>query len=138
MDASLVFGALAFFLLINDSFSPIDYVHSVICGATIFIVLSVFLLRKQFSFFSFIEIKQLLGYNKHLLLAAFGGIVLSFDKVIIGKTIGTETLGVFSAYYASSQLIISNLGLIFMNVFWPLVIKNKENIYDKYSLFIFV
>lgn len=128
VDASLVFVAIALFLLIDDSFSPIDYVHSVIFGATIFIVLSVFLLRNQFSFFSFIEIKQLLSYNKHLLLVAFGGIVLSFDKVIIGKMIGTETLGIFSAYYASSQLIISNLGLVFMNVFWPIVIKNKENI----------
>ncbi len=128
VDALCVFGTLVFFLLMNDSFSPVDYAYSVIFGAFIFITLSIFHLRKQLSFFSFIEIKQLLGYNKYLLLVALSGIILSFDKVIIGKTIGTEALGVFSAYYASSQLIISNLGLVFMNVFWPFVIKNKNNI----------
>lgn len=128
VDALLVFGLFIYLFSEHSPITPEKYVYAVIFGAVLFSICSIFLLRKEFAPFSLLEVKELLNYNRHLLLAAFGGFLLSFDKIIIGNLIGAESLGIFSAYYASSQLIVSNLGLIFMNAFWPFVIKNKDNL----------
>ena len=63
-----------------------------------------------------------------MIIGGFSGFIIGLEKVFIGKYIGTESLGNYSAYYASSQMIISNFGILFMNIFWPTIVKNKENI----------
>ncbi len=76
------------------------------------------------------EIKTLANYNKILLLSLIGSVLLGFEKFTIGHFMGLEKLGIFSAYYAVSQSILSTLTIIFMNAYWPYLIQEKSNFYS--------
>lgn len=128
-DATLVFMSFLFFYyFLREDFSYIFYIYSFLLGGTLFIASSFYLIRKNIAKFEWKHIFLIMHYNKFLILCSVGAFIIGIDKILIGKYIGTEKLGIYSAYYASSQLIISNLLLIFMNIFWPAVIKNKENL----------
>lgn len=129
VDAILVFTSfLLFFYLMKKDFSYIFYIYSFLFGGTFFITCSFYLVRKNIAKFEWKHVSLILHYNKFLIFGSIGGFIIGLEKIFIGKYIGTESLGIYSAYYASSQLIVSNLAIIFMNIFWPAVIKNKENL----------
>lgn len=105
------------------------YAISVSLGAVFFIGTSFFFIFGNFGKFNFRSVKLLFHYNKFLMIGSLGGTIISLEKYFIGKYIGMYELGIYSAYYAASFLIIANLGSIFMNVFLPNSIKEKENMH---------
>jgi O-antigen/teichoic acid export membrane protein len=128
IDALLViaFFFFAFFLFGKETFNY--YIYALIFGTTFFITVSFWLLRKNFGSFSWSKLVKLLNYQKYLIIAGIGGIFIGLEKYFVGKFIGVSDLGIYSVYHAASFLIIANLGSMFMNVFWPTVIRNNESI----------
>lgn len=122
----LVFFSFYFFS--QETFTYLCYAVSLMVGATVFLVVAIYFLRKRFVLFTWSDVMLLLHYNKFLIIAGVSGLILSSDKVFIGKYIGSAELGIYSAYYTSSQTVISAIAIVFMNIFWPVVIKNKENL----------
>lgn len=120
----------AFFLLYlfyGHRMNYIRYAEAMMFGAIFSIVYFFNFVRKHFRRFGRSEIKLIFHYNKFLILGGLIGFAISLEKVFIGKYIGIESLGIYSAYYASSHLIVSNIGILFMNTFWPAIVKNKDN-----------
>lgn len=106
-----------------------SYAYSFIIGGGVFIVFSLWILRKNIFKFDFSLLKKIfIEYNRYVLVMSLIGMVFVSDKLIIGKVLGLEVLGYYSAYYAASHLFVSELGGIFMNVFWPSVIKNVDSL----------
>lgn len=129
VDAGIVVCfSLVLYALFGTSFRYTHYVFSFIAGATIFSIFAFYILRHHFSKFSVKDITLLFQYNKFLIIAGISGLLLTSEKAFIGKYVGGSELGLYSAYYASSQATVSAIGIMFMNVFWPNVIKNKENL----------
>jgi len=129
VDATIV--AILFFMLLyffKKEFSYFDYVYALMSGGVFSIVALFYSIRKNIVKFKWEQVFLLLHYNKFLIFAAMGGFIIGLDKVFIGKYIGTESLGIYSAYYAASQLVMINFVIIFMNIFWPATINNKHNI----------
>lgn len=124
----VILAFFSFYFLSRKTFTYLYYVASLMAGATIFIVAALYSLRKRLVFFTWDDVVLLLHYNKFLIIAGVSGLILSSDKVFIGKYIGNAELGVYSAYYTSSQTVISTIAIVFMNIFWPVVIRNKENL----------
>lgn len=128
-DALLVLASFTvFYFNYKNTPSSFHYAISMAIGAIFSIAAFFRLVRSRFSRFKTEEIVTIFHYNKFLILGGFSGLIMSLEKVFIGKYVSMESLGIYSAYYASSQMIISNLGIIFMNIFWPTVIKNKDSL----------
>ena len=135
--AIVFISLLAYF---KNTFSYFDYIYAFMAGSIFFSIVSFYLIRKYIVRFNLSHIFLILNYNKFIIIGAIGGLIISLDKVFIGKYIGNEKLGLYSAYFTSSQLIISNLAIIFMNIFWPAVIKNKNSLHavaDKLDMIFF-
>ncbi len=124
-DAASVAAVFIIVVLFFGRRIAASYVYSFMVGGVIFIGFSVWILRGNFSVFDFSLLKKIFSeYNRHVLILSLIGMVVASDKLIIGKFLGFRELGYYSAYYAASHLFIAELGGIFMNVFWPSVIKN--------------
>lgn len=68
---------------------------------------------------------------------------LSADKLFIGRYVGMEGLGMYSAYVTSSILLVTQISNIFSNVFFPLIqvkkkMKSIVKKVDAFSLAFFV
>ncbi len=128
-----VFVLAAIFLLVSFYQWRIasSYAYSFVIGGGVFIGFSLWNLRKNIFRFDFSLLKKIFfEYNRYVLVMSLIGMVLVSDKLIIGKILGMEALGYFSAYYVASHLFVAELGGIFMNVFWPSVIKNAESMVE--------
>lgn len=109
------------------SLSAFHYVYAMTFGASFSIVCFLLIVQRRIGMPTWRDTITILQYNKFLVLGMVASVIMSLEKVFIGNYIGLEALGVYSAYYASSQMILSNISLLFMNVFWPMVVRNKEN-----------
>jgi len=126
-DAILVLSA--FFIFLFSFRERLEYFHyalSMIIGAIFSLGFFCYLTYHRFEKFGREEIVTVLHYNKFLVIGGVSGLLMTLEKVFIGKYIGVKELGIYSAYYASSQMVISNLAIIFMNIFWPMVIMNRN------------
>jgi O-antigen/teichoic acid export membrane protein len=66
-------------------------------------------------------------YGRFGVMGAIGGILLaSADKVLLGKFLGTRDLGIYQAYYFASVQLTGQLALIFLNVFFPTVVRQRD------------
>ena len=129
VDAMLVcISFVTFIYLFENNVSYAYYIYAFLSGGMFSIASSFYLIKRNIAKFSRKHIYLILHYNKFLILCSFSAFILGLDKIFLGKYVGIKNLGIYSAYYASSQLVISNLALIFMNIFWPAVIKNKISI----------
>lgn len=127
-DAVLAISFFSYFYYFLDKTEYYFYVIAISLGSFFFISFSLFILFGNLRKFSFKMARLLFGYNKFLILGAAIGFVISLEKYFIGKYMGIYELGIYSAYHAASFLIISNIGAVFMNVFWPSSITEKKNL----------
>ncbi len=128
-----IFVLIAFFLLVflYQWRAASSYVYSFMVGGGVFVGLSLWVLRRNIFRFDFSLLKKIFfEYNRYVLVMSLIGMVLVSDKLIIGKILGLEALGYYSAYYVASHLFVAELGGIFMNVFWPSVIKGVDSIQE--------
>lgn len=127
-DAMLAMFSFMFLYYYLQKTEYYFYVISISFGAVCFIALSSFFVFGNFGKFNLKSAKLLFNYNKFLILGSLGGFIMSLEKYFIGKYIGTYELGIFSAYHMASFLIVANMGAIFMNVFWPISVREKVNL----------
>lgn len=129
LDAVFVITLFLILVLGFKETSYRSYIYALSFGGFFFIIVAFFTLRKFFLSFDYSILKKMFfEYNRFLLLASIICIILASDKFIIGKLLGMKELGYYGAYYTASHLIIAELGGVFMNVFWPSVIKNAISI----------
>ncbi|MFZ2976087.1 MAG: oligosaccharide flippase family protein [Candidatus Moraniibacteriota bacterium] len=86
----------------------------------------------------FLEIIQ---YSKiTVILSIIGTIMASMDKLFIGKTLGIEQIGIYSAYLVSTAIFVGQIILIFNNVFFPIVnqVEDKGVIMKKVDKLLFL
>jgi O-antigen/teichoic acid export membrane protein len=80
----------------------------------------VFSLKNFFFTWSNETFRALLNYGKIVFLATLFGIVFgSLDKMAIAHYLSLSDLGVYSAYYTASFLVVTQIGALFDNVFFP-------------------
>lgn len=121
---ALVFFVIFFFLLGKANYYWL--VGALVISNLIFVVMATALYLKHFSKFNFSDVKLLVNYNKYLVLGTFALMIISAEHFFIGKFVGTTELGIYSAYWYGSFLVISHLSVYFINIFWPAAIKNKH------------
>lgn len=126
LESVLILFLFIFLFFYLNKVGYIYYIYSILLGSIFFICVSGFFIRGNFENFSLNEVKTLFYYGKYLFVGTLSGAILASDKFFIGKYIGIRELGVYSAYYMASFLILSNIGSVFMNVFLPSAIENKD------------
>ncbi len=137
IEAGSIFSIFILTLFFSQKHSFLLIVTSIIFGYVLFILTVFVRLRKYFSFnFNFNYSKNIFTYGKYAAIGSVAGVLLSsFDKIFINKYLGVTSLGIYNAYSTASILIISQLVVIFVNVFFPMlssvksvkVIKKKIN-----------
>lgn len=142
------FGVLGFFCLSVFFFkerSFLAYVSSIIFGGSFLCVAYIFSLKNFFFTWSNETFRALLNYGKIAFLATLFGIVFgSLDKIAIAHYLSLSDLGVYSAYYTASFLVVTQIGALFDNVFFPMVARYKDNLtpiiqkVDYFSLTLFL
>lgn len=71
--------------------------------------------------------RRLWLYGSPGVLGAVAGILLvSADKIILRNTVGTSALGVYQAHYFASVQLSGQLAYIFLNVFFPTVVRERD------------
>lgn len=129
LDALLVFIVFIILIVIYKKISVSSYIYAISLGGLFFIMVACFALRKYFLNFDYSILKKIFfEYNRFLLFASIIGIIIASDRFIIGKVLGLQELGYYSAYYVASNLVVAEMGGIFMNAFWPSAIKNIKSI----------
>lgn len=129
LDAGVVLIAFFVAVLFFGQRNMSSYANSFLLGGAMFVLFSLWSLRKNISEYDLSILKKMFSeYNRYVLFLSLIGIIVASDKLIIGRFLGFKELGYYSAYYASSHLFVAELGGIFMNVFWPSVIKNSKSI----------
>lgn len=132
---SRIFEALVVFfsflllvvLLKRTSFS--SYIEALEIGSIILILIYLFCVRHYLSVFNFSHIKSLFTYGKIVFIAGLFGIIFgSLDKLAIARYLDFTQLGIYGAYYTASFLVVSQLGAIFDNVFFPTVARFKDDL----------
>ncbi len=133
IEATTIVTVLFTFCLLLSQLSFVNYLEAIMVGYFVFIILIFFKIIKYFRF-SFIYKGQLLMYGFYAMIGSVNGVLLnSFDKIFINKYIGQEQLGIYNAYYMSSVIVISQIVVIFVNVFFSQTssLKNKKIVLEK-------
>ncbi len=119
----------------------IHYIWSVMVGYIFFVGL-LFWKLKPYLCLSLTYVRKLLRYGFYATVGAITGVVVtSFDKVIVNKYLGQEQLGIYNAYYMASVIILNQIVVIFINVFFSHLssAKHKINVLKKVNrLYIFL
>lgn len=90
-------------------------------------IVYIFYLRKTFGFPDLQSIKKLLAYSKFVFIGSvISFIVLYGDRFVINKYFGIKELGIYSAYYTATILVVSQFILIVTNVFFAMIAKVRE------------
>ena len=69
---------------------------------------------------------QLSESKNYFISGLLGTLFITADRLIIGKYLGVEALGIYSAYYLASFTVISQINLLFANVFFPVTARLKD------------
>ena len=130
LDAAIVLAVLAASLWLFALHDFRALVAGIVAGALVAGLL--FLARSVHGHLSYAAmdvetLRTLWRYGRFGVLGATGGILLvSADKVIIGNLLGTTTLGIYQAYYFASVQLAGQVGLIFLNVFFPTIVRQQD------------
>ena len=131
---AIIIGLFFFFAYVELRYlSFIHYVCSVMAGYLFFVVLLLWKLKPYLSL-SLIYARKLLRYGLYATVGAITGVVItSFDKVVVNKYLGQEQLGIYNAYYMASVVILNQIVVVFINVFFSHLssIKDKKNVLKK-------
>ncbi len=115
----------AFFLLKNTTFT--SYALASIGGCLVYLVALLFKQKVKISSFSASKFMTLLNYGKYATLGNINGFVLNnLNRLILNKFLGPSSVGLFTAYTNASLLILGQLTIIFLNVFFPTAAKHQN------------
>jgi len=107
------------------------YVSSMLIGAATLCFLYFIKIRKFIVRWNKAKLGDIISYSKTTLsIAIITTLMISLDKVFVGKFLGEESLGIFSAYLTASMVFIMQLVTVTNNVFLPMV----NNAQTKYPI----
>lgn len=123
----------------------ISYTSSLEIGGLFLISFYLFFIQRYLRPFLIKDITLLFEYGKIVFLAGLFGIIFSsLDKLAIAKYLDFNQLGIYGAYYTASFILVSQVGALFDNVFFPTVTRLKDNLapliskIDRLTLLLFV
>ena len=128
-----------FFVLKFDDYQY--YIFSLTAGYFILCLIFFFKIKQKIVAWDKQKFSNIIEYSKvTIILTIIGIIMASMDKIFIGKTLGIEQLGIYSAYLVSTAIFVGQIILIFNNVFFPIVnqIENKSVIIKKVDKLLFL
>lgn len=131
---------LILFFVINFS-NYKYYIFSLFLGYSVLCVLYFFKIKNKIIHWKYQNFKKILKYSKSTVILTFIGILMaSMDKLFIGKFVGLEKLGIYSAYLMSTSIFVGQICLVFDNVFFPMInkIEKKDEIIKKIDKLFFV
>jgi O-antigen/teichoic acid export membrane protein len=124
VEVGTVVALFSLFFFYYQKQNYIFYIFSLLGGSLVFFI---FLFRRFLQYltrFDFQSLKKQLSYSSILLLGtAFGAVYISLEKIIIVKYLSLYDLGIYMAYYVASSTMITQVILMFANVFFPSVAK---------------
>ncbi len=108
------------------------YTAVLIIGAISISFFYFFRLKKYFFNFSINTLKKQLSEGRFFMMSALlATLFFSSDRIIIAKYLDIQTLGIYSAYYASSMGLATQLSQLFTNVFLPATAKTDDKVFTK-------
>lgn len=128
---------VAFFLLRNYT----SLVFSVLISATLLSLMYVMKICTFFSKFSIISVRELLQYAKFVVIGSVIALIVGYgDRYVVNRYLGIEELGIYSAYYTATILVVGQFIAIFANVFFPMIAKigEKQEIMKKIDRLVLV
>lgn len=135
----VLFVSLIFFLLVFFGGSNFrSYIFSILSGYLVFILLSFYVFFRRIGIGNVKVIKKLFQYGVIAVLGSVFGILTgSIDKIFINKFIGSDQLGIYTAYSTVSFLLMGQVASLFVNVLFPHLssLKSQEGILRKINKF---
>lgn len=102
-----------------------SYIGAVAAGGLLFTVGSLLVLRQHFGWFApTLYAHMFQGYIRFLLIGTVLESIRTLDRFLMGQLLGFHEVGIYSAYYVASHTVVDEIGLLFLNVFWPSAIKH--------------
>ncbi len=115
---------LVVFFLLRDHLSLI---FSVAISALLVSLIYAIKIRASFSKFSSASVRELLRYAKFVVVGSVITLILGYgDRYVVNRYLGIEELGIYSAYYTATILVVGQFIAIFSNVFFPMIAKIGE------------
>ncbi len=108
------------------------YAFALAVGAAV--TIAIFFSKKIINFFYIAYINKitfvkLWRFARLAIPSSIGGVlIVSADKLIIGKYLGSYNLGIYNAYYTASVLLVIQLGTIIVNAFFPEISKQTDHL----------
>jgi O-antigen/teichoic acid export membrane protein len=131
--AAVVFSfILLFFILKRVNY--LSYLFSIILGMTILCGLFLWKIKDFIVKFRRSKFSEMFSYSRlSMIFVIVFYITNSIDKIFVGKFLGSESLGLYSAYLVATIIFIGQFSLLFENVFFPTlgILKNKREIVKK-------
>ena len=129
IESIFVIGAFLLAVKIFKLASYWSYIQAITTGGLILIIGYLIFLRKYLSSFDPTVLKENLSYSKLAFIASLLGVVFgSLDKIAVGKYLNFHELGIYSAYYTASFVLVSQAIVLFDNVFFPTISKYRNNL----------
>lgn len=141
IEGIIILAVFIFFFLVLKFDDYQYYIFSLTAGYFILCLIFFLKIKQKIVAWDKQKFSKIIEYSKiTIILAIIGTIMASMDKLFIGKTLGIEQLGIYSAYLVSSAIFVGQIILIFNNVFFPIVnqIKDKSMIIKKVDRLLFL
>jgi len=74
---------------------------------------------------------QLKEGNLFFWMALLGTLFLSSDRLVVARSLGVKTVGIYSAYYFGSYGVVAQLTMLFTNVFFPVTSRLEDKSFSK-------
>lgn len=128
----LLFFLLFFFVLRLSNYQY--YIFSLIAGYLCLGIIYFVKISGQLVGWDKQKFKNIIKYSRAtIVLTVIGIVMVSMDRVFVGKALGLEQLGIYSAYLVSTTGFVGQIILILDNVFSPTInqIEDKDVIIKK-------
>ena len=128
VESLIVLGVFIFLVSILLVRTYDSYVWAILVGYIIFSLISFKSLPFKFlKKGAMYKNKDVIRYGYFVAIGAVASFLLrGSDKILINEFLGTSILGVYSAYYVAAILPITQMQIIFVNVFFPMISQSKN------------
>lgn len=122
--ALTIFSVLFLFL---NQYNYESYIAVMTLGFFVVSLIYFFKIRKKIVGVDLVNLKNIINYSKtNLTFIITVTIMVSMDKLFVSKIFGLRDVGIYSAYLASTTIIVFQFMTIFDNIFFPIVNKEKN------------
>ena len=141
IEGIIILAVFIFFFLALKFDDYQYYIFSLTAGYFILCLIFFLKIKQKIVAWDKQKFLDIIQYSKvTIILTIIGTIMASMDKLFIGKTLGIEQLGIYSAYLVSTAIFVGQIILILNNVFFPIVnqVEDKSIIIKKVDKLLFL